>query len=55
MLINGIILQVGPCLLGSIFTSAKSVVQAVALVAPIAATFQIVDGLQGTAAGALRG
>ena len=41
--------------LGGIFTSAVPVIRAVALVAPIAATFQIVDGLQGTAAGALRG
>ena len=55
MLINGIIFACARNVLGGIFTSAVPVIRAVALVAPIAATFQIVDGLQGTAAGALRG
>lgn len=55
MVINGIIFASARGSLGSIFTSSSAVVRAVAKVAPIAAAFQVVDGLQGTAAGALRG
>ena len=55
MTVNGILIASCKNILGYIFTDNLDIVHLVSQIALIAATFQVVDGLQGTAAGALRG
>ncbi|CAM9737971.1 unnamed protein product, partial [Phaeothamnion confervicola] len=55
MAVSAIIIVVCRQYLGAIFVDDQDVMALVAKIAPIAAAFEICDGLQGTAAGVLRG
>ena len=55
MAVNGILFASCKDVLGYIFTDDSNIVEYVSKIAGIAACFQIVDGIQGTTAGALRG
>eukprot|EP00611_Tribonema_gayanum_P003587 TRINITY_DN12844_c0_g1_i1.p1 TRINITY_DN12844_c0_g1~~TRINITY_DN12844_c0_g1_i1.p1 ORF type:complete len:654 (-),score=189.96 TRINITY_DN12844_c0_g1_i1:927-2789(-) len=55
MFICGIIMLSAREVLGRLFTSDEDVVDAIAVIAPLAALFQVFDGTMGTTAGALRG
>ena len=55
MAVNGMLFALLKDSLGFIFTDDETIAGIVARIALIAAAFQIVDGIQGTAAGALRG
>ena len=55
MVMTAVLFLVAPDLLGRAFTNDAGVVRVAALLLPIAGVFQIFDGLQAVAAGALRG
>lgn len=55
MLASSLLIALGASEIGRVFTSEAAVVAQVAALAPICAMFQLVDGLQGTSAGVLRG
>jgi Na+-driven multidrug efflux pump len=55
MAVCGIVIASIRNVLGLLFISDRAVVSAIASIAPLAAIFQLVDGIMGTTAGALRG
>ena len=55
MAVNGIVFATCKDVLGAIFTSDPAIIHMVGQIALIAACFQVVDGIQGSNAGALRG
>jgi MATE family multidrug resistance protein len=55
MSLSGVAIALSRDNIGKIFTSDPQVIAAISSIAPICALFQVLDGLQGTGAGALRG
>ena len=55
MLICGIIMLACRNIIGQFFSNQKEIINAIGRIVPIAALFQIFDGLMGTTAGSLRG
>jgi Na+-driven multidrug efflux pump len=55
MAVCGIVIASVKDVLGLLFISDTAVVSAIASIAPLAAIFQLVDGIMGTTSGALRG
>jgi multidrug resistance protein, MATE family len=55
MAVCGIVIASVKDVLGLLFIDDAAVVSAIASIAPLAAIFQLVDGIMGTTSGALRG